>query len=91
MYIWIVFLALTLLEGVVAWMKWDEVNDYAELGRDVSGLTGFDKKKAYSFVVKVLLKIKMVARWLLFIIIPAILLINLIVSLIIGGILELIF
>lgn len=91
MSIWIVFLVLTTVEAYIVWMKWSDVNDYADLGKDVSNLTGFDKKKAYSIIVKILSKINIAGRWVLIIIVPLLLLLNLIISLVLGGILELIF
>ena len=91
MFTLIIFTILCAIEFAFVYMKWNDIQDYKEIGEGVANITKLDKNKHYSKFVKI-------AGWVLnkfkvLLIIPLIILLlaNLIASSILGTILYFIF
>ena len=91
MWTFSIFLLLCLIEGVIVYMKWSEIEEYRELGKDVAIATGLEKNRRYSAFVRIAGKVVGVAKYLLIILVPVILIVNLIIAGVLGTILSLIF
>jgi len=90
MYTFLIFIALCAIEFIIVKMKWDDIQDYRAIGKGVASVTGIDKNKKYSTFVK--MAGKFLGFFKVFIIIPIIIMtiFNIIASLILGGLLNLI-
>ena len=88
MYITIILVLLCAVEFGVVYMKYSDIQDYREIGKDVAIVTGVDKNRRYSAFVRVAGKVLKMSSYLLWIIIPVIFVINLIVASILGTILS---
>ena len=91
MYTTIILLLLCAVQAGLFYWKWSEIEDYREIGKDVATVTGLDKNKKYSTFVRIAGKFLKVGKYVLFILIPIVFIINLIVASILGTILSFIF
>ncbi len=88
MYTLIIFIILTLVEGIYIWMKWDEIQEYKEIGQEVAKITKVDQDSRYQKVVQILGRLWNYAKPMFYALGVLLLIINLIVSLILGTILS---
>ena len=90
MYTFLIFIALCAIEFIIVKLKWDDIQDYREIGKGVASITGIDKNKKYSAFVKI--ASKFFGFFKVFIIIPIIIMviINFIAALILGGLISLV-
>jgi hypothetical protein len=91
MYTTIIFLLLCLAEGGFVYWKWSEIEDYRNLGKDVAIATGVEKNRQYSAFIRIAGRVLGVAKYLLIILVPVLLIVNLIIASILGTILSFIF
>lgn len=91
MYTTIVFLLLCIIELVIIWMKWDEIQTYRDIVEGAASITGADKNERYSQFVKIMGKVIEYAKPVLIVLAILLLFANLIAASIIGGILGFIF
>jgi len=87
----LVFLSLCLIEAIIIWMKWNEIQDYRNLGKDVASVTGLDKNEKYGAFVRIAGKVLAYAKPILIVLGIVLLVVNYIAALIIGGILNIFF
>jgi len=87
----IVFLVLCAVELGIFYLKYNDIQDYKELGQDVAIATGVEKHRRYGAFIRIAGKILGFTKYLLIIIIPLLLLANWIVALILGSILNFFF
>lgn len=91
MYILIIFAILTLAQSIFIYSKWSNIQDYRELGQDLADVSGLSRKQAYTKTIRVLGNVLSNFKTVLIIPIGIILFLNLIVSLILGGLLAIFF
>ena len=90
MYTFLIFVALCAIEFIIVKLKWDDIQDYREIGKGVASITGIDKNKKYSTFVRI--AGKFFGFFKVFMIIPIIIMVifNFIAALILGGLVSLI-
>lgn len=88
MYTLIIFLILTLVEGIYIWMKWDEIQEYKEIGQEVAKMTKIDQDDRYKTVTQFLGKLWNYAKPMFYALGVLLLFLNLIASFILGAILS---
>ncbi|MEK6828567.1 MAG: hypothetical protein AABY15_00375 [Nanoarchaeota archaeon] len=88
MYTLLIFLILTLAEGIYIWMKWDEIQEYKEIGQEVAKATKIDQDHRYKTVVQFLGKLWNYAKPMFVFLGIVLLFVNLIIALILGVILN---
>ena len=91
MYILIIFTILTLVQSIFIYSKWSNIQDYRELGRDLADVSGLSRKQTYTKTIRVLGNVLSNFKTILIIPVGIILFLNLIVSLILGGLLSIFF
>jgi hypothetical protein len=91
MFTTIIFLLLCAAEFGICYWKWSEIEDYRNLGKDVAIATGIEKNRQYSAFVRIAGRVFGVAKYLLFILVPVLIIANLIIAAILGTILSFIF
>ena len=88
MYTLLIFLILTLVEGIFIWMKWDEIQEYKEIGQEVAKATKIDQDHRYKTVVQILGRLWNYAKPLFIVLGIILLIVNLLLSIIIGTIIN---
>lgn len=91
MYILYVFLLMCVIEAIFFYRKRNRVIEYADFLRDIESAVGARRNEKYNLFVAIVGRFLSVSYKLLWILIPIILVINILVALIAGGILNLIF
>jgi hypothetical protein len=91
MYTFIVFLLLCALEGGFVYWKWSQYQEYKELAKDAAIATGVDGNRRYQAAVRFMGKLTGIGGFLMVILGIAMIFVNFIIALILGGILALIF
>lgn len=87
----IIFLILTIAEAIYLWSKWDEIQEYKEIGQEVASITGLDQNKKYQKVIQILGKLWNYAKPVFYALGIALLIANIIVAAILSTILGFIF
>jgi len=91
MYTLIILLLLCAVEAGLFYWKYNEIQEYADLGKGVAKITGVDKAKHYGIFIKIASKFLAVGKIILIVLVPIIFIINWIVAGILGTILSFIF
>lgn len=90
MYTLLLFFAITLIQiGFILWKR-SELKDYQDIAKGVADVTTLSRRKFYNAAVNFTGKILVAFSKVLWVVIPTILLINLIISLIAVGLIQLI-
>ena len=90
MYTFIILLLICASQGGFFYWKWSEIQEYRGIGKDVAAVTGLDNNKRYSAFIRIAGRILGLAKYLLFILVPVIFVVDFIVALVLGSILHLI-
>mgnify|MGYP000312492955 FL=1 len=80
-----------MIQFLFIWVKWSDIRDYRELGTDIADMTGVSKKSFYEKLVRTFGFLWSNFKKMLIIPIVVIVFINFVVSLVLGGILSIIF
>jgi len=91
MFTILVFTILVAVQFGFLYMKWSDIQDYRELYNGVTDATGISAHKKHKALIVVISKVLSIFQKLIIIPIVVLLVADLIVSLILGGILAIIF
>lgn len=91
MYTTIIFFLLCLLEGGFIYWKWSQYEEYKEMAKDVAIATGIDANRKYQAAVRIISWLTGIGGILMIVLGVALLFVNIIIALILGGILAFIF
>lgn len=88
MYTFLIFLILTAVEGIYLWMKWDQIQEYKEIGQEAAKITKLDQDHRYKTLVQVIGKLWNYAKPVFYILGIILIFVNLLVAIIIGTIIH---
>lgn len=84
----VTFILLSLIQAIYIYFKWDTINEYIELSKNIGGVVGVTNHIKFKRAVRVTAQVIRNFRSLLIIPIGLLTIINLIISFILGGIIS---
>jgi len=84
----LIFIIITFVQAIFIWMKWQDIQDYHQLGISAAGLLNVDRTSIYIKFLKLMSWILTMLKRFIIVPICILLFINFILSLVLGGLLS---